>query len=79
MLGTVLPWDVMDDVQRLTIDVPSDLHEAFKTKCFLSKPRVSMKQRLLEYMAKETGRPVPRLIDRRKLTRDEREKLDRRK
>ncbi len=61
---------------RLTIDVPDDIHEAFKVKCFLAKPRTNMKDRLVAFMAAETGKPVPKFVDRRKLTREQREKLD---
>lgn len=75
---TALPFDAMaHGLKRLTIDLPEDLHEAFLRKCFNAKPRTTMKARIIEFIADETGRPMPKLIDRRKLTRDEREKLDR--
>ena len=78
MMSIALPFDVMaDGTKRLTIEVPEDLHEAFLRKCFLEKPRATMKDRIIAFMAAETGKPVPKSIDRRKLTREERERLDR--
>jgi hypothetical protein len=70
-------WMATEDA-RLTISIPPDLHEAFKTKCFLAKPRVTMTDRILEFIAHEVGRPTPKRIDRRKLNRDQREAMDRR-
>jgi hypothetical protein len=64
--------------KRMTIDVPADLHDAFFLKCFHAKPRVTMKQRIIELIAKETGRPAPKFVDRRKMTKAEREKADKR-
>jgi hypothetical protein len=66
-----------EDDARLTISIPEDLHEAFKTKCFLAKPRVSMTDRIIEFIAREVGREPPKRIDRRKLTRDQREAMER--
>lgn len=69
----VLTFDPV--AKRLTIDVPDDLHEAFLRQCFNAKPRTTMKHRIIEFMAKETGKPMPKMVDRRKLTMKEREKL----
>lgn len=66
-----------NDEARLTITLPEDLHEAFKTKCFLAKPRVSMTDRLVEFVARDVGREPPKRIDKRKLSRKEREALER--
>lgn len=75
---TGIPFDLMSEgFKRLTIDLPEDLHEAFLRKCFDAKPRQTMKQRIIAFVAQETGKPVPKLVDRRKLTREERDKLDR--
>jgi hypothetical protein len=75
---TVLPFDAMQDgLKRLTIDIPEDLHEMFVRKCFLATPRQTMKQRIIEFIAHEVGREPPKLVDRRKMNRDEREKYDR--
>ncbi len=65
------------DFKRFTIDLPPDLHEAFLRKCFNAKPRTTMKHRIIEFIAKETGRPVPEITDKRKLTLAERAKLSR--
>lgn len=75
MLTALTFEDMAHGFKRLTIDVPEDLHEAFLRKCFNAKPRVTMKQRIIEFVAKETGKPVPKMVDRRKLTREERDKL----
>jgi hypothetical protein len=76
MLMGVLSFGLMADEKhkRMTIDMPPDLHDAFFLKCFQSKPRVTMKQRLIELIAKEVGRPVPKFVDRRKLKKGERGK-----
>ncbi len=71
MVNTVITSDFMP--KRLTIDVPDDLHEAFLRKCFLSKPRETMKQKIIAFIAHETGKPVPKSIDRRKLTKADKE------
>ena len=60
---TVLAWDRM---KRLTIDIPDELHEAFFLKCVTAKPRMTMKQRMIEFIAKDTGKPVPKVADGRK-------------
>lgn len=66
-----------DGMKRLTIELPEDLHDAFFQQSVLSRPRRTMRERIVEFIAKETGRPIPKMVDRRKLTRDEREKLER--
>ena len=52
----------------------------YKTYSWLKEPDTPkdplMKQRIIELIAKETGRPVPRFVDRRKMTKAEREKHD---
>lgn len=75
MVFTALPFDAMADTKRLTIDIPEELHELFLRKCFNAKPRTTMKARLIEFIAKDVGKPVPKFIDRRKLTALEREQL----
>lgn len=69
----------MADAQnkRMTIDVPADLHDAFFLRCFQAKPRVTMKQRIIELIAKETGRPAPVTVDKRRMKKAEREAYDR--
>ena len=62
---------------RLTITLPEDLHEAFKTKCFLAKPRISMTDKILEFVARDVGREPPKLVDKRKLNREQREAFER--
>lgn len=77
MLATVLPCAVMaQDSKRLTIDIPADLHDAFFLKCVTAKPRTTMKNRVIEFIAKEVGKPVPKIVDRRKMTREQRDKHD---
>jgi hypothetical protein len=75
MLMGVLSFGLMADEKnkRMTIDIPADLHDAFFLKCFQNKPRVTMKQRLIELISKELGRPAPKFVDRRKLKKGERE------
>ncbi len=77
-MATVLPFDFMaEGFKRLTIDLPEDLHEAFLRKCFNAKPRTTMKEQVIAFIAEQTGKPMPKLIDRRKLTLAERDKLRR--
>jgi hypothetical protein len=71
--------EVKGKKKRLELDIPDDLHEAFLSKCFNAKPRTTMKQKVIEFIAKETGKPVPKMVDKRKMTRAEREALDARK
>lgn len=73
---TCLVMPVDENTKRLTIELPADLHEAFQRKCFLAKPRVTMKERIIGFIAKETGLPMPEMIDKRKLTLPEREALE---
>jgi hypothetical protein len=54
------------------------LHELFVRKCFLATPRQTMKQRIVDFIAREVGREPPKMVDRRRMTRDERNKFDER-
>lgn len=74
MFDTAITLDGMP--KRLTIDVPDDLHEAFLRKCFLASPRQTMKEKIIAFMAHETGKPMPKMIDRRKLTQAEKNAMD---
>lgn len=70
MFTACVTSDLMKEgISRITVELPEDLHEAFLRKCFLAKPRTTMRHRLIEFIAKETGLPVPKLVDRRKLPR----------
>lgn len=73
MFTTALPFPAMPQTRpgmtRVTFEIPADMHEAFLRKCFLAKPRTTMRHRFIEFLAKETGLPMPTLIDHRKLPR----------
>lgn len=79
MVSTVLAFGLMAEAnteKSLTIKLPADLHDAFFLKCFQSKPRVTMKQRIADLIARDVGLPPHRFVDRRKMTQAERDKLD---
>lgn len=72
-MTVVLPFRSMrPGNKRLTIDVPEDVHEAFKRYCFLKKPRVDMKDVMVAFICKTVGMPVPEDVDRRKLPKSDR-------
>ncbi len=77
MLG-VITFGCMADEKPLTIKVPEEIHQAFLIKSLTEKPKRSMKERLVEFMASQVGMKPPANIDRRRLTRKEREELERR-
>jgi hypothetical protein len=77
MLG-VITFGHMADEKRLTVEVPEDIHQAFLIKSLTEKPRRSMKDRLVAFMASQVGIAYTPAVDRRKLNRKQREELERR-
>lgn len=77
MLCDLLSECMAIEKKRLTIELSPELHEKFLAKCFHSKPRRTMRQVILDFIAEQVGEPHPVLIDRRKLTRDQRAAFDR--
>ena len=76
MLG-VITFGCMADEKPLTIKVPEDIHQAFLIKSLTEKPKRSMKDRLVAFMASQVGMQYEPPVDRRKLKHKEREALDR--
>jgi hypothetical protein len=61
---------------RLTLEIPDDFHEELRRICF--EERTTMKDIIIELLAKRLGKPVPKFVDRRRLTLEERRKLEKR-
>lgn len=74
MLNALTSFVMQPGFKKLTLELPEDFHENLRRFCFDNK--TTMKEIVSELLAQRFHWPMPKFVDRRKLTMAQREAYD---